>query len=381
MILLKESVIRQYSQDVGKGVAYSKDRFHRANILKIAGYCLPLCDMNKTLGKVLKYTLSIALAAVLVYFAVRDIDWESFLKGLKTTRWVWMVLYIVASVLGLVFRAQRWKQLLKPLDPNIRYGRCWDANNIGNLGSILIPGSCEPIRAGIITSKRVHFETVFGTMIMERGWDFLFIFITFLTAICLKWDTFGGFVRENIFSPLGNGGLFLWLILGLLLLIAAFVWASYHYRGKSKFFAQVSVIIDGLVMGLKSFGRLRNKFPFLVHTTMIWVMYMLMSYCCLQAIPELSGLDLADALFLSALGNIASVIPVPGGIGAYHYLIMLCLSSLYGFSNETGLLFAMLNHESHAILVLVLGAWSYVMRVIIMKNRDASAIRADLQKK
>ena len=92
-------------------------------------------------------------------------------------------------------------------------------------------------------------------------------------------------------------------------------------------------------------------------------------------------MDLADALFLSALGNVASVIPVPGGIGAYHYLIMLCLSSLYGFSNESGLLFAMLNHESHAILVLVLGIWSYVMRFIIMKNRDAAEIKAELRKK
>lgn len=337
--------------------------------------------MNKTLGNVLKYTLSIALAAVLVYFAVRNIDWNAFAGGLRTTRWEWMLLYMAAAVGALVFRSQRWKQLLKPLDPGIRYGRCWDANNIGNLGSLLIPGSSEPIRAGVITSKDVPFETVFGTMIMERGWDFLFILLTFVTAICIKWEEFGGFVKENILSPLAGRGLFLWIVIGLVLLVVLFIWVSYRYRGRSRFFSRMASILDGLLAGLKSFGRLRNKFPFIIHTTMIWVMYMLMSYFCLKAIPEMSGMDLADALFLSALGNVASVIPVPGGIGAYHYLIMLCLSSLYGFSNESGLLFAMLNHESHAILVLVLGIWSYVMRFIIMKNRDAAEIKAELRKK
>lgn len=333
--------------------------------------------MSKTLGNIIKYTLSFALAALLVWLIVRKIDWASFLTGLKSTRWVYMIGYIAAAVLALVFRAQRWKQLLKPLDSGIRYGRCWDANNIGNLGSLAIPGSCEPIRAGIITSRKVPFQTVFGTMIMERAWDFLFIFLTFVVALFLKWDSFGKFVEENIIGRLSHAGIF-WGIAALaIILIAGFVWSAYHFREKSKFFGQVADIIDGMLQGLGTFGKIKNKFPYIFHTTMIWVMYMLMSYFCLKAIPQLSGLDMADALFLSALGNVASVVPVPGGIGAYHYLLMLSISSIYGFSDETGLLFAMLNHEGHAIIILVLGIWSYVMRMIIMKNKDAREIREE----
>ena len=124
---------------------------------------------------------------------------------------------------------------------------------------------------------------------------------------------------------------------------------------------------------------MKNKLPYIIHTTMIWVMYMFMSYFCLKAIPELSGMDLADALFLSALGNVASIVPVPGGIGAYHYLLMVCISSLYGFSDETGLLFATLNHESHALIILALGIWSYIKRIVVMKNKDIAEIRAEKQ--
>ena len=325
--------------------------------------------MNKTLGNIIKYTISLALAAVLVWLVVRKIDWQSFAQGLKTTRWTWMIAYTIVATLALVFRALRWNQLLKPLDPTSRFGKCWDANNIGNLGSIVIPGSCEPIRGGLTTNKNVNFQTVLGTMIMERAWDILFIFLTLVIALLSKWETFGGFVRDNILGPLSKSALFWWIFVLAIAGLVFFFRATYRFRHKSKFLGKVADIIDGVIHGFGSFVKLKNKVPYILCSGMIWVMYMLMAYTCLKALPELSGLDMADALFLSALGNIASIIPVPGGIGAYHYLIILCLSSLYGFSNETGLIYAMLNHEGHAILILVLGIISYIARMVKARKR------------
>lgn len=324
--------------------------------------------MGKKFWNVAKYVLSLALALLLVWLVVRKIDWKSFLEGLRNTRWVYMPGFTAAGVFALVFRALRWNQLLKPLDGATSFMDCWDANNIGNLGSLVIPGSCEPIRAGLITSKKLPFQTVFGTMIMERAWDFLYIFLTIVIALVLKLDTFGGFVSDNIIKPIVSSTA-VWLILtAAVILVAALIWACFRYRTKVKFFDRIATLIEGVVQGFRSFGKMKNKLPYIIYTTMIWVMYMFMCYFCLKAIPELSGLDLADALFLSAIGNVASVIPVPGGIGAYHYLVMLCISSLYGLSNETGLLFATLNHEGHAVIILALGIISYLARMIRKKK-------------
>lgn len=324
--------------------------------------------MGKKFWNVAKYVLSLALAVLLVWLVVRKIDWKSFLEGLRNTRWVYMLGFTAAAVFALVFRALRWNQLLKPLDGATSFMDCWDANNIGNLGSLVIPGSCEPIRAGLITSKKLPFQTVFGTMIMERAWDFLYIFLTIVIALVLKLDTFGGFVSDNIIKPIVSSTA-VWLILtAAVILVAAFIWACFRYRTKVRFFDRIATLIEGVVQGFRSFGKMKNKLPYIIYTTMIWVMYMFMCYFCLKAIPELSGLDVADALFLSAIGNVASVIPVPGGIGAYHYLVMLCISSLYGFSNETGLLFATLNHEGHAVIILALGIISYLARMIRKKK-------------
>jgi hypothetical protein len=88
-------------------------------------------------------------------------------------------------------------------------------------------------------------------------------------------------------------------------------------------------------------------------------MYVLMCWAGFKALPMLDSLTFVDALFISAVGNIASVIPVPGGIGAYHYLVALTLQSIYAATWDTGILYATLCHETHAILIIVLGILSY----------------------
>lgn len=49
--------------------------------------------MNKNATKVIKYSLSFILAAVLVYFAFRGINWTEFLNDIKQTRWGYVALF------------------------------------------------------------------------------------------------------------------------------------------------------------------------------------------------------------------------------------------------------------------------------------------------
>jgi len=337
--------------------------------------------MPKKLWKVLKYLLSVLLAALLVYFACKGIDWKQFLDGLKATRWFWMAMFFAATYMAIVFRAQRWKQLLKPLDPNIKYGKVWDATNVGNLCSIAIPASGDFVRCGMVTTATASYEKVFGTIVMERTWDVVAILLMFAAALLMGWSHFGGFFVDNVWHPLTSKATILWILLALALIAFGTLKLIYYFKDKSKLAGKIVKTINGLVQGFKSFGSIHNKVPFLLYTVGIWTMYMLMSYFVLKAIPELSHLSLQDGLFICALGNIASVVPVPGGIGAYHYLLKVSLTTLYGVSEEIGLLYATLNHESRAVMLVILGAWSYIMRVMIMKNHSAAENRAAKQKK
>ena len=332
--------------------------------------------MNKKIVNILKYLLSFGLAGVLVWLAFRGIDWHEFFVGLKATRWGWIALFIVAGYLALVFRALRWTQLIHPLDNDIHYGKVWDANNIGGMASIALPGSGDLLRTALLTTAKLPYQTVFGTVMMERAWDILAILLMFVISLVFAWGRFGGFFVDNIWHPLKSHAIILWGLAGIILLIAAGLVLIRKLRNRSRFFGKLNETLEGFLTGFKTFSKVKNKFLFLVYSVAIWVMYMLMSYFVLKSIPQLSDALMADGLFVASLGNVASLVPVPGGIGAYHYLLKVSLMGLYGTTEEIGLLFATLCHELHAVLVLVLGVWSYIVRIVILKNGNAPKIGA-----
>ncbi|MBR5702950.1 MAG: flippase-like domain-containing protein [Bacteroidales bacterium] len=332
--------------------------------------------MGKKLVNILKYLLSFGLAGLLVWLAFRGIDWHEFFVGLKATRWSWIVLYIIVGYLALVFRALRWTQLIHPLDNDIHYGKVWDSNNIGGMVSIALPGSGDLVRTALLTTSKLPYQTVFGTVMMERAWDILAIVLMFVGSLVFAWGRFGGFFVDNIWHPLKSHTIILWGLGAIVLLIIVALVLVRKLRNRSKFFGKLNDILEGFLTGFKTFKQVKNKALFLLYSALIWIMYMLMSYFVLKAIPQLSDALLADGLFVASLGNVASLVPVPGGIGAYHYLLKVSLMGLYGTTEEIGLLFATLCHELHAVLVIVLGVWSYIVRIVILKNGNAPKIGA-----
>lgn len=327
--------------------------------------------MTEKSKKIIKYVISLAVAALFIWLVVRKVDWSSFWEGLKQTQWIYMALYIIVSILALVFRAGRWRELLMPFDKSTKMIDTWDAGNVGNVANIGLPGIGEFIRCGLITSGETSYEKSLGTIVMERIWDAFSIVLLLVISLSLKWNDFGQFFNDNIVGSVKDGhSLNLWWIVALVVvLLLAFIWIVFRYRERNIFCGKVANSLGGMKQGLSSFFKMKRKFAFILYTVGIWIMYILMTYFGLKAVPALSELTIVDALFISAIGNLASIIPVPSGMGPYHYLVMLTLSSVYGCTGETGLLFAVLEHETHAILIGILGLASYT-RFTIRKNRN-----------
>ena len=66
---------------------------------------------------VIKYVVSFLLAGVLVFFAFRGVDWKAFWGGLGETRLFWLGMFVVFSLLALVFREERWRAIINPRSP------------------------------------------------------------------------------------------------------------------------------------------------------------------------------------------------------------------------------------------------------------------------
>ena len=316
--------------------------------------------MSTKLKKLMKLGVSLLLAITLIYMAFKGINWADFWENLKCTRWGFIVLFLLCVLATIWIRALRWKVMLKPLDANISTRTTWHANNIGNLTNAILSGSGELVRCAFACRDGANYDAVLGTEIMERAWDALAIILLAFIAILSGSDAIGEFFTQHIVAPVTSSSTTLiWAGCGIAALVLI-ICLCFRFRRANKVCGAVANFLGGVGQGFISFRKIHNKGAFLAFTVLLWVMYIFMYHFILQAVPALSGLNVYDALLLAAVGNLASVIPVPGGVGAYHYLIALCLSAIYGIDWNIGILFATLQHELHAVLLIVLGIMSCV---------------------
>ena len=320
----------------------------------------------------MKYTLSLVLAAVLLWFCFREVNWQEFLESLKGCRWEWVMLSILAGVLSNWFRAERWREILLPLDAGTSRRSVFNSVNIAYLANFIFPRIGEFVRCGVVSrdsavqgdrkdGQGLGYDKVLGTVVTERSIDLLMMFGILVGFLCLKWNEFGAFFIDNIWLPAsGRLNLNLWWIAVILLaavgLCVAFV---VFFRDRNVLASRLWSILKGVREGLVSCFRMKNAWKFILHSVLIWLMYFLMSYTSMRAVPLLDSLGLADAMFLMLVGSLGWLVPVPGGFGAFHYIVALALSTVYSLPFELGIIFATISHESHSIMMALTGLVSY----------------------
>lgn len=321
--------------------------------------------MNKKITKFLKYILSATVAAVLLYFSFREVDWQDFLVGLKTCRWEFILLSMAAGVIAFWFRGLRWRQLLLPIDNSTKRITTFNAVNIGYIANFVFPRIGEFVRCGVVArrsqDKKASYDKVLGTVVLERGWDMLTMLLLLAVLLVARWGKFGGFFMTQMWEPVSARIDFSiwWIVAALVIMGAGLLWVIWKFRERGGICSKIWGIFLGLLQGFSSCFKMEGKWRFFASTALIWAMYWLMAAATMWAIPVLDGLNMIDALFLSLAGSLGWLVPVPGGFGAFHFVVSLALQAIYGIPFETGIIFATLSHESQAITMALFGGLSY----------------------
>ena len=326
----------------------------------------------------MKYAVSASLAFVLLYFSFRDVEWADFMEGLKSCRWEFILLSMAAGSFAFWLRAVRWRKLLLPIDGSITRMTAFNGINIGNISNFVFPRIGEFIRCGVITRrsepvspddpehKKASYDKVLGTVVLERSWELLVMLLLLAVVVVGGFNRFGGFFVEQIWTPMAQRLDFsIWWIVAVLALAGvAGCYALWCYRDTNPVFSKVWGIFRGILQGFASCLKMDRKWMFFAYTAFIWMTYWLMAASTVWAAPFLSELDLIDALFLSLVGGLGFAVPVPGGIGAFHFIISLALSAIYGIPTELGIIYATLSHTSQAITQIFFGAGSYAYEAL-----------------
>lgn len=321
--------------------------------------------MKDTFRKILKYTLSVTIAFVLLWFSFRDVEWSEFAEGLKSCRWGFIAASMAAGAFAFWLRGLRWRQLLLPIDPQTTRATTFNGVNIGNISNFVFPRIGEFVRCGVIVRRTTAtYDKVLGTVVLERSWELLVMLLMLAIVVVAGFERFGTFFVEEIWTPMSQKFNMWWMAAVLLVLMAAAVYIVWKFRERNGFCAKVWGVFRGIFQGFSSCLRMDKKWLFFAYTAFIWVIYWLMAACSMWAAPFLDHLDIVDALFLSLVGGLGFAVPVPGGIGAFHFIIGLALSAVYGIPMETGIIYATISHTSQAITQIAFGAGSYAYEAL-----------------
>ena len=326
--------------------------------------------MKETLKKIFKYVLSAGFAFLLLWFSFRDVEWNGFVEGLKACRWEFILLSMAAGSFAFWLRGVRWRQLLLPIDDSISRITTFNGINIGNISNFVFPRIGEFVRCGVITRRskdgKASYEKVLGTVVLERSWELLVMLLLLAVVVVGGFDRFGGFVIDQILTPMSEKfNLSLWWIAAIAVAAgSAALYLIWKFRGSNGFCRKIWSLVHGVFQGFASCIKMDRKWLFFAYTAFIWLMYWLMAASTMWAAPFMDGLDVIDALFLSLVGGLGFAVPVPGGIGAFHFIISLALSAVYGIPMETGIVYATISHTSQALTQIAFGAGSYAYETL-----------------
>jgi hypothetical protein len=317
-----------------------------------------------------KYIFFLFLGIGLAYLAFKNQDPKTLISQLKDVNYFWVLASIAFGFIAIVSRGLRWVILLKNLNYSIGRLNSIYAVAIGYFTNIAVPRAGEITRCTSLNqTENIPIDKLFGTIILERAIDFIFLISLSLLVLILKFELFLEFlgiifsgktieIKSLIFIGLSTTALIVVLILFLQKMLKNF-----------NFYIKIKEFIIGVKDGFKSIHGLENKAIFWAHTLLIWIMYLMMTYICFFSIEATQMLTLIDGLYAMIIGGYGMVAPVQGGIGAYHYIVKEGLM-LISISEDSALLYATIVHTAQTLMTLSVGGISILM--VFLTKRKAT---------
>ena len=314
--------------------------------------------MKESLWKIIRYSLSVALAVGLLYLSFREVNWTEFMIVLGSCNWIMVILSMAVGFVSCVVRALRWKLLLDPVNPSVSRMACLDGVCLGRFANLAVQHVGELVRCGVVSRRGTPYDKVLGTVVIERAWDMFMLFAMLILTAWASRERFGSFLGDKVLGPISSRiSLDLGLILAALACLALLaVWLVWHFRNRSAICGKLWGFVAGTLDGMKAVLVMKGKGWFIILTVMLWSCFLMTSWLTIKALPADYGLGIVDALFLMLVGSVAGLVPVPGGFGAFHYIIALALSTIYGIPWEMGIIFATLSHESQTLTTILSGS-------------------------
>ena len=315
-----------------------------------------------------------SIGAFLFWLAYRGHDFGRIFVAITEIRWGWVVLAVVLSVASHYSRALRWGLLLEPFGYRPRRLNLFFAVMIMYLANMAIPRSGEVARCGILTKYEcIKFSRSLGTVVTERIADVIVFAVVAAVVFATQLDVVGRVLDNNpsvmAYWQSFENHIVLIVLAGIALVVLGFLllrtavrrnWFGLGDRLRKAF--------HNLKDGMLTIAGLKKRWQFVFHSLFINFVYFFTIYLFFKAFPFTEHLGAMVALTVFVLGTFGVIVPSPGGIGTWHFIVIEVLA-LYGVVRDPdGGAYALVTHGMQDLLFAVVGMIAMVVMPFFNNN-------------
>lgn len=295
------------------------------------------------------------------YSTLSSSEINKIIESFKKANYFYILISLVFAFFGFWSRAYRWKFALNHLGYQTNFYNNFFTVCVSYLVNFTVPRSGEISRAALIKKyENIPFDKAFGTIVAERIVDLIIFFLFVIVGFLSQFDKLYQFLIEKNVSI---EAIIIALIIGFLMFIVfILIWIYAEW----KIILKLKEKLSGLIEGMMSVLKMKDKWYYLLHSFLIWFSYLIMFYVAIFALPETVNIGFDVVIMGFIFGSLAIGFS-NGGLGAYPFSIALILG-LYGISNDVGIAFGWLVWTSQTLFTILIGIISYILLPIINKK-------------
>jgi len=312
--------------------------------------------LKSAILNILKTVIPLAFGLLIFWLIFRKLDMQAIISIIKSDINFWIIaLSLPFGLFANIARAYRWDLLIRPLGYNPSRSNLIYAV-LGNYGvNLAFPRLGEVWRCTMINRyDKIPFTKLFGTLITDRLADTIAVALIVVVAFILNVPYFKDLVvqQPELFDAFYNVVTSVWLYTGIAI-IALIVWIAFAFFKEHPVVKKTKETLYHIWEGISSILKMKEKGLFIIYTILIWFGYFLYFYICFYAFPFTRELGWNCGLIAFGMSSLAMGVPVQGGIGVWHAMVIAVLIG-FGVNSVDAGAFALCVHTIQAVIFTAL---------------------------
>jgi uncharacterized protein (TIRG00374 family) len=324
--------------------------------------------------------LGIGVSALLLWYALKDIDFGQVVAALRGSDLTLWALCTLCSQLIFPLRARRWRTILDPVAPNLPFSPLWRATAIGMMANNVLPARAgELVRVFVLVRERkdVPWSAALASLAVDRVFDALCVVLLIVVAM-LAPDFPSGFMLQ------GRSVQSVAVVMGLVVAAAfagLFAVAQWPHAMESiavrvtgavlpRFKGTVGALVHSLAAGLQVVREPARFFATFAWAIVHWLMNALAFWFGFKAVGIAA--PFTAALFVQGIIVIGVAVPSsPGFVGVFELAAKLALP-VYGVDPAQAVTWAIGFHVLSYIPITIIGAWYFLRMGVHLGDVEAA---------